>query len=896
MASPILKITDGINIVDLLDKEGLLLRDWNPSIPQPKGGGVYRDSVMSDGRQLLMRRFSNPVETFNIVAQGGSQDSVIRATQELFRLLQKGTDYWENKWIDNPVWIEARGSLESEIRYALVHNYTVDNLSNPYTQPFFSCDPAIDGINVAIERGHWTSTAPTSPICVPIYSDDGSNTLEDTENVPGGTSDAYVRDALGAEDYTFWRTDTQLILGTESDTDEFEFAIRVDGVDIPQGCKVIYAAIGLRLASAHSSGNDQRVKIEIENNTDPAVYSDLTDYQSRPYASEYVIYDLDGGAGSAGDLYEIDGLHHIVQQIVDLGSWQAGNAMAFKFSVETHNAGDVWNFASYENASYAEPYLEVRYCPETRETDQCQSLGKLAWDVILKQNEAEIFFSARNSPVGLTHIFRYDASGTSYSSNLLTATLPYDLFPASPAAGDMIYFGSDQANLLGGAFFDLIFDPTDGFPDGNVGVWEYSKGGAAWQSLGSPPYYDDYTYGFEGSPAGSFGQHSAYDRLRGRSMRWQGLEDHSGSNSWREDTVNSVNAWWMRFRLTTYSSGNVTVQRHPCTVGSSKLSIDAGDVSGDFPALARLRFFGTGDLGGTMASRLIVGLRTRYPDRVAKPGFNAYLPIQDVFVPDGVIAITPHATKSAYEDHAASTNGRTLRYNPAASEDTEMLRVELDTQVFRGRYRLFFRCCAEGGSLTDTEIYARIISGNMYYDTRAVTRIPRSSSWITNMAITDLGVIDIPISSSALDETSSTIIALRANTTSGTPEVICESIILVPADEWIGEVEAYADTGGDDIGFRQDFISLDSLTDFREELLPLQGQQVTSTNRLETWRARKSAIGSFVVPPNTDLDFWIVPVGTQNSVEPNLYEGDVQYGYSARIEVLERYQGMRGNR
>src|SRR3990167_4959692 len=64
-------------IIDLLDARGWTVKDWRPAVAEPKSGGVFRSSALTDGRRLASRRFDNAIETFTMVLSSGSQDSLI---------------------------------------------------------------------------------------------------------------------------------------------------------------------------------------------------------------------------------------------------------------------------------------------------------------------------------------------------------------------------------------------------------------------------------------------------------------------------------------------------------------------------------------------------------------------------------------------------------------------------------------------------------------------------------------------------------------------------------------------------------------------------------------------------------------------------------------------------
>ena len=161
MTTPILRITDGTTTINLLGMRGWLLQDWEPSVPAPKGGGVFRDSPLADGRKLVFRKMENIIDTFNLVVSGDSQNLTIQSVRELQTLLEKAASYWTSDWQNEPVWIEAKGPCEDNIRYATIVDYRLTGFGSPYRQPFFNSvgNVASEAILV-VEHQFWQATVP----------------------------------------------------------------------------------------------------------------------------------------------------------------------------------------------------------------------------------------------------------------------------------------------------------------------------------------------------------------------------------------------------------------------------------------------------------------------------------------------------------------------------------------------------------------------------------------------------------------------------------------------------------------------------------------------------------------------------------------------------------------
>lgn len=162
MTTPILRITDGTQegTVDLLNIRGWLLKEWNPSVAEPKGGGIFRSSPLIDGRKLAYRKMDNITDTFNLVGSDGDQNGMIASIRKLQSILEKATEYWTSGFQNEPVWIEAKGPLESGTRYAVIDDYRLSGFGSPYQQPFFNCQNSATEAILIIEHGFWQDTVP----------------------------------------------------------------------------------------------------------------------------------------------------------------------------------------------------------------------------------------------------------------------------------------------------------------------------------------------------------------------------------------------------------------------------------------------------------------------------------------------------------------------------------------------------------------------------------------------------------------------------------------------------------------------------------------------------------------------------------------------------------------
>lgn len=141
---------------------GFFLDGITPNIAAYRGGGVYNQSVFGDGRTLVDTQYDNVIETIGLKLVASSQDELAKKMQDLRRLLIKAKDFWVNRFATEPVWIEARSSNETNIRYAVIHNAQILSDSDMWRQPFLQPgnEAFLDNISLVIERGHWQDARP----------------------------------------------------------------------------------------------------------------------------------------------------------------------------------------------------------------------------------------------------------------------------------------------------------------------------------------------------------------------------------------------------------------------------------------------------------------------------------------------------------------------------------------------------------------------------------------------------------------------------------------------------------------------------------------------------------------------------------------------------------------
>jgi hypothetical protein len=173
-----LVVTDGDAIIDLLHpQKSFATNAWREQTALYKGGGVWQQSALSDGRRLVVARYDNITQSFPICLSAARQDIAIRALQDLLRLLVKAAAYSTTDWQDEPVWIESRALFESNTRYTIIETGHVPDLNEIYGTAF-SDNATLPDLTLQVEHGHWTSYSPGTATAVAISASetfDGRN-------------------------------------------------------------------------------------------------------------------------------------------------------------------------------------------------------------------------------------------------------------------------------------------------------------------------------------------------------------------------------------------------------------------------------------------------------------------------------------------------------------------------------------------------------------------------------------------------------------------------------------------------------------------------------------------------------------------------------------------------
>lgn len=431
----------------------------------------------------------------------------------------------------------------------------------------------------------------------------------------------------------------------------------------------------------------------------------------------------------------------------------------------------------------------------------------------------------------LTHIYTYDASTTTFSSNRIAST-SFTLLPSSTATGDILYIGHSTAT-----FCSVWFNIGVGYT--GTGIWEYYSG--SWVTL------------------------SVSDKTNGLQNTGNVDVTFSRPSNWSTTSINGVTAYWIRFRATSSGTTPTQTTRVVYTPYSGNLAIEnaTSEMIGDIKSLVRLDITSLAS-GFGKTGKLYIGRRaisrgsdfSAYINPTNNPGvisFNGGSSVSNLTVP----------TNSIYRIAASGSSATTylqLTFSIAFSTFYSYI----------GSYRIFIRANQTTGSAGNVQVYYN--QGE--YSSPEYTSQLRTVFTSTGIVETlDLGVINIPRAT----EFSKLNIAFY-NTNASSINVDITDIILMPIDENC----IYVTGNASGTSYTYANIRISNLE------FPRMGSTASAyTDNIFTTVALSdmSLDGDYglYIEPNTNTDFWIFRTDSGSSD-----------GFAVRLYYNNRYLLPRG--
>jgi len=821
-------ISDGTTFVDLIaDDTGFHLCNWERALATWKGGGVWRDPVLGEGRQLQFAKYGNVFENLILQANATSQDNMIQSEQDLIRLLNQASDYWLRDDITiNPVYLEVKAAQETNTRYALIQDFSIPTLGNQFDAPYLQpgCFSALSEFDLIIERGHWLANAP------------GSDAAVSTSNLMVESYYISVSAAQSANDSVRYKYATDTVTGSiatsgyEPSIDSVDAGIRFQSVDVPQGANIT----GAWLDDVGYDGDNIApvlTKIYGEDIDDAPIF-DLTvaDFFDRDRTTAFVDWSATPFASKT-----TPSLAGIIQEIVDRAGWVAGNDMVL-FIQDNGSGTDGQVVVTLAGVSTVE--LNITWDDSTETYGRAETATN------------EVYISNKNSYASLTHTFFYDDSAGTYTANLIDAALPFTLIPSTVATADILYIGISQ---------DSVYVPYTGFD--NV-IFDII------------PFTADTARAFAGIWTGAavtqiteIRNNTGFANFVRATGEYLGFFLDSGvnsvhspkSSSWTAQTINGVAAYWLEiynWDLSSVSVGVTQQNRAIYTANTNYIDIASDQIAGDIRAIARGAYEQQSGLNqseeGT-TSRFVFGAR----ELLATDYFVSFLNFTDE-------SVAPYITvqqgpPTDWEADKTTPSGRRLKFGVGSVADTQtdagtfIIATEA-AKSYYGTFRVFFRGKQHVQTLsTFSAVNVKVETGSGGVDfTGEAVSFTTTNDW----QLLDLGTIRIPTSSLLTSsETPDEIkITVQIENPDSSDVIYMYDVCLIPVYDYASDSIDKANTNYSRVTFNRTLV-VDSTTQPKADIRTIV--KATDTDQI-TGILQTIVPGKFTLEPNKNLRLYFL--------------------------------------
>jgi hypothetical protein len=136
------------------------LQEYKPAMPQYRSGGALVP-LPGGGSQPTENAWEDVQDRLTIDISARRPGTTIRTLRRIGALLVKAVQYWTTEYQNEPVWLEARATGDTAMRYALVKTWSLPQHNNPYTNPFVGWqESALVDLDLTIVHVTWESASP----------------------------------------------------------------------------------------------------------------------------------------------------------------------------------------------------------------------------------------------------------------------------------------------------------------------------------------------------------------------------------------------------------------------------------------------------------------------------------------------------------------------------------------------------------------------------------------------------------------------------------------------------------------------------------------------------------------------------------------------------------------
>lgn len=474
-----------------------------------------------------------------------------------------------------------------------------------------------------------------------------------------------------------------------------------------------------------------------------------------------------------------------------------------------------------------------------------------------------------------THIFVFDSSGGTYTTvtptnvedNLENSTDQL-MFPSPVGTNDAFYVGIQSTAPDAGAFSNLYLHLTEYNYTLALAI-EYWNG-SAWTAFSTSELRDN-----------------TQSLHRSGLLVWHNVA--LGSTA-----INSVTAYWIRFRVTATGALSTLLPKFDNAYIVQQPYVEIDNLAGDIPAIAQVELYnmlddGNGNAPSLPTDRVLIGLRSV----TRGERFTAYLNLAASQNPPGV-AVSVASEVAYVSDNVTAAAGQFARYTPVATNAwNRRITIDLDsdlTKDFNGTFQVYLRFYY--GSFADV-VSTRFVLENFTNQGQIIgDEVPLTAAFTADVAdLAYLGQFTIQpdryLSSDDAGAGASLGIDFKSTTAGATYAVDCFELILLPADEWIGDFNDTNELGAAGL---ERYIDIDSAT-FPKRILRATVRQRGSELVTGVWNT--SASGVFALQPGEQQRLWFLC--------NQLNQGDESQGsahtivHQVKLWHHARWLGLRGN-
>jgi len=728
------RITNGTTTVDLLSlssKTGLHLKSWSPQVTQPKSTSVWSDPALADGGEPRTEALANVTEpmTFDVVAW--TENDLFEMVADLRYLLREAKRYWMTGFQTDPVWIERRSASETNTGYAMVMAGTCPEESDP----FYPTVVRENGATVAyldwpaqiIREPLWRECAPGTTVCQEAYGAketcypchvefDGADTIITVAD------NAAIQDLHDAA----MTVEAWIYPSSDGEGDEGWIIGKGDAGTVGWHFRFTNADNSLRaIINCATTDGVSQTSIQMTMDTHSHVaftWDDATYNYPRMWVNgvEYTD-DVSTRNGAivtdVGDDLYIGNRNDVARTFDGHIGWvRVSDSVRYTTTFDPPNrcripdidANTVAIWIGGECSGATIDNMETTAALDGTLADgdfdcDCWTLSgqvveeaggedvPCAGDYCADPTcDADNYIINASVTRQITHMFVYDASGPSWSDNLIGTAGPISLFPPAPANGDRLWIGVSAGHPGAARFGNIVWDITT--PQEALTMTPYYYTGALTSLYGVSHRDNTNT-----DPTGAGATATVFTVEGVNSFVWT-------SSPMTAQVVNGVNGYWMVYNISAVGGAPVVpvASRPPYTVTWPFLEVDDSDLGGDEAAPLALSITNESQYstGSTYGATSIIHLGAREKNR--GEDFTAFLRCGDEeLLPGQTVTV---GANTAFQSGAGdpNTNRRTARYTPIADPEAMATRITITLDETLGPH--FYG---------DFHVYLRMLNGSV---------------------------------------------------------------------------------------------------------------------------------------------------------------------------------------